>query len=93
MGVVVIPGVTVGLGAIALPGSVVEEDVPEWAIVKGNPARVVGRRYIYESGDGFLLPKFNELFGEILRADEGFSDASIKEWPYSISRLGIWGLE
>lgn len=46
MGVVVVPGVTVGEGAIVRPGSLVIEDVQPWTIVAGNPARVTGKRTI-----------------------------------------------
>lgn len=46
MGVVVVPGVTVGEGAIVRPGSVITQDVPPWTIVGGNPARRLGTRKI-----------------------------------------------
>lgn len=42
--VVVLPGVTVGTGAIVAAGSVVTKDVPPYAVVGGNPARVLGFR-------------------------------------------------
>ncbi len=38
------PGVTVGMNALVGAGSVVTKDVPDNAIVYGNPARVVGFR-------------------------------------------------
>ena len=38
-----LPGVTVGCNALVGAGSVVTKDVPDFAIVVGNPARVVGR--------------------------------------------------
>jgi acetyltransferase-like isoleucine patch superfamily enzyme len=38
---VICPGVTVGEGAIVGSGSVVTEDVPDNAVVVGNPARVI----------------------------------------------------
>lgn len=41
-GAVILPGVTIGEGAIVGGGAVVTRDVPPHAIVAGNPARVVG---------------------------------------------------
>jgi maltose O-acetyltransferase len=41
---VVLPGVTIGEGAVVAAGAVVTEDVPAFAIVAGNPARQVGTR-------------------------------------------------
>src|ERR1700683_813259 len=38
----VMPGVTVGVDAMVGAGSVVTDDVPPFAIVAGNPARIVG---------------------------------------------------
>lgn len=46
MGAVVVPGVTIGEGAIVKPGSLVKDDVPPWRIVEGNPARIVGTRKV-----------------------------------------------
>lgn len=43
-GVVVLPGVTVGNRAILAAGAIVTKDVPENAIVGGNPARIIGMR-------------------------------------------------
>lgn len=41
-GSVLLPGVTIGENALVGAGSVVTRDVPDFAIVVGNPARVVG---------------------------------------------------
>jgi virginiamycin A acetyltransferase len=41
----VMPGVQIGHGAVVAAGSLVAADVPPYAIVAGNPARVVRRRY------------------------------------------------
>jgi virginiamycin A acetyltransferase len=42
---VVMPGVRIGHGAIVAAGSVVVDDVPDYGIVGGNPARLIRRRY------------------------------------------------
>lgn len=44
-GVTVLPGVRIGHGAIIATGSVVVDDVPDYGIVGGNPARLIRTRY------------------------------------------------
>ncbi|MDU0290270.1 CatB-related O-acetyltransferase [Saccharothrix longispora] len=44
-GSTVMPGVTIGDGAIIATGSVVVDDVPPYTVVGGNPARPVKRRF------------------------------------------------
>jgi chloramphenicol O-acetyltransferase type B len=44
--VTIIPGITVGEGAIVAAGSVIVKDVPDFAIVGGNPAKVIKYRDI-----------------------------------------------
>jgi acetyltransferase-like isoleucine patch superfamily enzyme len=41
---IVMPGVTVGQGAIVGPHSLVVADVKPWTVVMGSPARVVAER-------------------------------------------------
>ena len=42
-GVIVLPNVTIGRGAVVTAGSVVARSVPELTMVQGNPARPVAR--------------------------------------------------
>lgn len=44
-GVIVLPGVTIGTGAAIGAGAVVTKDVPPFAIVVGNPGRVLRFRF------------------------------------------------
>jgi len=44
--VIILPGVTVHKGAIVGAGAVVTKDVPEYAVVGGNPAKVIRYRNI-----------------------------------------------
>lgn len=41
MSSIIMPGVTIGEGAMVGAGSVVTKDVPAWTIVAGNPAQVI----------------------------------------------------
>lgn len=44
---IIVSGITIGTGAVVAAGSVVTKDVPAYAIVAGNPARIL--RYRIES--------------------------------------------
>ena len=41
----VMPGIRIGHGAIVASGAVVVNDVPDYGIVGGNPARLIRSRY------------------------------------------------
>lgn len=43
---IILPGVTIGEGAVVAAGAVVTKDVPAWAVVAGNPAKVVKQRVL-----------------------------------------------
>jgi acetyltransferase-like isoleucine patch superfamily enzyme len=48
---VILPGVTIGKGSIVGAGSVVNKDVPPFAVVAGNPAKFLRWREGCENGD------------------------------------------
>lgn len=41
---IILPGVTIGRGAVVAAGAVVTKDVPDFAIVGGVPAKIIGER-------------------------------------------------
>ena len=50
----IVCGVTIGRWAMVGAGSVVTRDVPDYALVVGNPARVIG--YVNETGERMTAP-------------------------------------
>lgn len=63
-GSILLTGVRVGRGAIVAAGSVVTRDVPSYAIVAGNPARVLGNRFSPEEASTHEM-----RLSELLRKD------------------------
>ena len=59
--VTILSGVTIGQGAIIGAGAVVTKDVPPYAIVAGNPAKVVKYRFEQEVIDKLLKFDFSKL--------------------------------
>lgn len=48
---IILPGVRIGKGAVVACGAVVTKDVPDYSVVGGVPARIIGKRnqksYLY----------------------------------------------
>jgi acetyltransferase-like isoleucine patch superfamily enzyme len=67
-GSVILPGVTVGRFALVGAGSVVTQDVPDHALVMGNPARQAGfvckcaARLVQEDATTYHCPKCDEQY-------------------------------
>lgn len=64
--VLILPGVTIGEGAVIAAGAVVTKDVPPYSIVGGNPAKVIKyrdiERYRQLKSDGKIFMKeYNSL--------------------------------
>lgn len=45
---IILPGVTIGEGAVVAAGAVVTKDVAPWTVVGGNPARLIKKRELRE---------------------------------------------
>lgn len=70
---IILPGVKIGKGAVVGAGAVVRSDVPDYSIVAGNPATIVGRR-LCES------PNYNPvIFSSPYEAWTG-KNFKLKEW-------------
>lgn len=60
-------GVHIGTGAVVGMGSVVTKDVPPYAIVAGNPARLIRYRFSEEIIKGLLTSKWWEMSDDVLQ--------------------------
>lgn len=47
---IILPGVTIGHGAVVGAGAVVREDVPDYGVVIGNPARLMPNERVHDLG-------------------------------------------
>lgn len=73
----IMPGVTIGHGAIIASGSVVTKDVPPYAVVGGNPAQIIRYRFSEETIKQLLktawwdwpIEKISENIGTLMAGD------------------------
>ena len=49
---IILPGVTIGEGAVVSAGSVVTKDVEPWSVVGGNPAKFIKKRVLSDDTNG-----------------------------------------
>lgn len=67
-------GITIGDGAIIGAGSIVTKDVPPYAIVAGNPAKIIRYRFTEEQIKNLLKMKWWDLEQSILRTNAQYCD-------------------
>lgn len=67
-------GVCIGTGAVVGMGAVVTKDVPPYAIVAGNPAKIVRKRFSEETIRSLLRTRWWDLADEQLRKYARYMD-------------------
>jgi acetyltransferase-like isoleucine patch superfamily enzyme len=77
VGAIVLAGVTIGDGAVVGAGAVVTNSVPPYAIVAGNPARVVRHRFDAETRARLLALAWWEWDDSEIRAAQPWFMADI----------------
>lgn len=74
---IILPGVTIGKAAIIGAGAVVAKDVPDYAVVVGNPARVVKYRdadkveLLLKEGNPFVYNKLGHGKKDVVKRKNG----------------------
>ena len=63
---IILSGVTIGTGAVIGAGAVVAKDVPPYAVVVGNPSKIVKYRFDDETIKALLASKWWELSDDII---------------------------
>lgn len=56
MNAIILPGITIGNGAVVAAGSIVTKDVPSYTVVGGNPAKIIRIKY-----DDEIIDKMNNV--------------------------------
>lgn len=79
--VTLLKGVHVGRGSVVGAGSVVRNDIPPYAVVTGNPAKIVGFKY----SPSIIVEHEEKLFPEEERLSEELLEENYKK--YFISRI------
>lgn len=81
----ILDGVKIGQGAVVAAGAVVAKDVPPYAIVGGNPAKIIRMRF-----DDAMIEKLKRI--DFSKIDRGFVEAHSDELDDSLEDAMLQGL-
>lgn len=85
-GCILLPGITIGRGAVIGAGSVVTKDIPPYAVAVGSPARVIASKFtleeiivhekiIYKEAERFSPSELIKLFDENYKGKPSIGDS------------------
>jgi len=74
------PGITIGDGAVVVAGSVVNRDVPPYAIVEGNPATIVRYRFPPDVIEKLLAIRWWDWSDEKILSEQSWFYGPVEEF-------------
>lgn len=77
--VIVLPGGSIGTGAVVGAGSIVTKRIPDFAVAAGNPAKVLRMRFSGEVVDFLLMTGWWDWPEEKLAANRDFFETNLAE--------------
>ncbi|MBQ2645317.1 glycosyltransferase [bacterium] len=88
-GAIIMSGVTIGQGAIIGAGSIVTKDIPNYAIVAGNPAQIIKYRFSQEIINELVKIDYSELTKEkIMQLSQYlYEEISIENYNEIITKI------
>lgn len=83
---IILSGVHIGKGAVVAAGAVVTKDVPPYAVVGGNPAKVIKYRFSDKIIEGLMGIDYNFWNDEFIRENEDIFCSDFNEKKLEILR-------
>lgn len=79
-GAIILPGISIGDGAVVGAGSIVTKDIEPYSIVAGNPAKVLRKRFCKEDVDSLMGIKWWDFpYCKIKENIDIFRDSDVKK--------------
>lgn len=88
--IIILPGVSIGNGAIVGAGSIVTKDIPAYSMAVGNPAKVIKNRFDVEMIEFLEVAKWWDWSDEKIKANHKFFKLNLENTnPEEIEIINI----